>query len=144
MHEEKDRYGYALTSLKDKILIEKTLRFIMGNDVKTQDAPHLLASLWQNPFGRDLTWQFVKNNWDILLKKYGEGGHFLSRLLSPLGNHSDLKTLKDAQKFFAKNQAPGADRSLLQSYEKIASNSAWIKDDKKIIRKWVEKKIRPA
>jgi puromycin-sensitive aminopeptidase len=139
MHEEKDRYGYALTSFKDKTLIEKTLKFIMGNDVKTQDAPHLLASLWQNPFGRDLTWQFVKNNWEILLKKYGEGGHFLSRLLSPLGNHPDLKTLKGAQKFFAENTAPGADRSLSQSYEKIASNSAWIKDDKKIIKKWIEK-----
>ncbi len=138
LHEEKDRIGNALTSFQNKKLIEKTLKFIMSGKVKDQDVPFLLSSTWQNPEGRELTWNFVKNNWAILLKKYGEGGHFLSRLLSPLGSHSSLKDLKDIQKFFAKNPAPGSERSLLQSYEKIESNSAWIRDDKKIIKNWLE------
>ncbi|MFA6515377.1 MAG: M1 family metallopeptidase [Candidatus Paceibacterota bacterium] len=139
LHEEKDRYGYALTSFKNKALLEKTLKFIISDSVRNQDAPHLLAIIWQNPSGRDLAWQFVKNNWNIFLKKYGEGGHFLSRLITPLGGHSSLKDLKDTQNFFKKNLAPGANRSLLQSYEKIASNAAWIKDDKKVIKNWLEK-----
>ncbi len=139
LHEEKDRFGYALTSFKNKDLLKKTLAFIMSEHVRTQDTPHLLAIVWQNNYGRDLTWQFVKNNWEIFLKKYGEGGHFLSRLLSPLGGHTNIKDLNDAEKFFKKNSAPGAERSLLQSYEKIASNSAWLKDDKNNIKNWLEK-----
>ena len=92
--------------------------------------------------GRDLTWKFIKNNWKTILKKYGEGGHFLSRLLSPLGEHVKIKDLRDAQKFFAKNSAPGAERVLKQSYEKIKSNVAWLREDKKNIRKWLEKNYK--
>jgi len=139
LHEEKERYGYALASFKDKKTLKQTLDFIMSEHVKNQDAPHLLAMVWQNSYGRDLTWKFVKSNWQIFLKKYGEGGHFLSRLLSPLGNHIKMKDLKDAKKFFAKNLAPGADRTLEQAYEKIESNASWLKDDKKDIQNWLNK-----
>jgi puromycin-sensitive aminopeptidase len=139
LHEEKDRFGIALTSFTDKTLLEKTLSFIMTDDVKGQDAPHLLSMVWQNKEGRDMTWQFIKKNWKIILKKYGEGGHFLSRLLSPLGTHTSVKDLKDAKKFFTKNLAPGADRTLEQAYEKIESNVAWLKDDKKSIKSWLDK-----
>jgi puromycin-sensitive aminopeptidase len=139
LHEEKERFGYALCSFKDKTLIKKTLSFIMSDNVKTQDAPHMLTMVWQNTSGRAITWSFVKSNWKILLKKYGEGGHFLSRLLSPLGGHTNLKDLTDAKKFFTKNEAPGAERSLVQAYEKIESNAAWIADDKKLIKDWLNK-----
>ena len=43
------------------------------------------------------------------------------------------------KKFFLKNEAPGAERTLEQSYEKITSNAAWLKDDKKLIKNWLEK-----
>lgn len=139
LHEEKDRIGYALASFKNKELLKKTLSFIMSDAVRDQDAPHLLAMVWQNKYGQDLTWQFIKSNWKILLKKYGEGGHFLSKLVTPLGNHTKLKDLNNAKKFFAKNLAPGAERALEQAYEKIESNSAWIHDDKKLIKDWLDK-----
>jgi puromycin-sensitive aminopeptidase len=137
LHEEKERYGFALASFKDKNLLEKTLSFTMSDSVKGQDAPHLLAMVWQNINGKDLTWKFVKSNWKTILKKYGEGGHFLSRLVGPLGNHTQLSDLKDAKKFFAKNAAPGAERTLEQVYERIESNAAWLHDDKKEIEKWL-------
>jgi puromycin-sensitive aminopeptidase len=139
LHEEKDRLGYALTLFKDKKLLEKTLSFIMSPNVREQDAPFLLSAIWQNKEGRELTWNFLKNNWSIILKKYGGGGSFISRLLAPLGNHTTTKDLKDAEKLFTKNLAPGADRTLEQAYEKISSNAAWLKDDKKIIKTWLEK-----
>ncbi|MFA6251774.1 MAG: M1 family metallopeptidase [Candidatus Paceibacterota bacterium] len=139
LNEEKERFGYALASFRNEKLLQKTLNFIMSEHVKSQDAPHLLTMVWQNNYGRDLTWKFIKANWKIFLKKYGEGGHFLSRLISPLGNHTDLTTLKDAKKFFAKNNAPGADRTLEQAYEKIESNASWLKEDKKDIQNWLNK-----
>ncbi|MEA3399340.1 MAG: ERAP1-like C-terminal domain-containing protein, partial [Patescibacteria group bacterium] len=86
--------------------------------------------------GRDLTWKFIKKNYKKILKEYGEGGHFLSGLLTPLGTH--LTGLEEIKKFFKKNTAPGADRTLEQIYEKIESNIAWIKDDKKKINQWMK------
>jgi puromycin-sensitive aminopeptidase len=137
LHEEKDRYGRALTSFKDKTLLAKTLMFTISKDVRTQDAPFLIGAIWQNTQGRDLTWKFIKHNWDLILKNYG--GHFLSRLLSPLGTHTKIKDAIDAKRFFKKNNAPGADRTLEQAYERIYSNAAWLKDDKQKIQKWLKK-----
>lgn len=137
MHEKKERYGYALTQFRDKRLIENTLYFIISKSVRNQDKPRLLIYTWRNEYGKDLTWKFIKKNWKNLLKLYGEGGHFLSEILSPLGNYSEIKYVLDAKKFFNKNSAPGVDRAITQAYEKIYSNSAWLKDDKIKIKNWL-------
>lgn len=138
LHEEKDRYGRALTSFKDKTLLAKTLMFTLSKDVRNQDAPFMLGAVWQNIHGRDLAWKFVQHNWSTILKRYGEGG-FISRLISPLGSHIKIKDAVDTKKFFNKNAAPGADRTLEQAYERIYSNASWIKSDKVTIKKWLEK-----
>lgn len=139
MHEEKDRYAVALTSFKNIDLLKKSLSFIMSSKIREQDTPHLLSAIWMNEKGQDLVFEFIMKNWGIILKKYGEGGHFLSKLVEPLGEHKSLKDLKDAKKFFSKNVAPGAERTLKQAYEKIASNVAWLHDDKKDIENWLNK-----
>ncbi len=137
-HEEKDRYARALASFKDTGLILKTLNFAMSEKVRNQDAPQIITQIWQKYEGRDLTWKFIKNNWTNILQKFGDGG-LISRLIVSLGNHTKIKDLNDAKKFFTKNVAPGAERELTQIYEKIESNIAWLKDDKKPIKEWLNK-----
>ncbi len=138
-NEEKDRYARALTSFKDKDLLLKTLSFAISKEVRDQDAPFIIVGVWQNSYGKDITWKFIKSNWKVIVKKFGEGGHFLSRVLSPLGTHTKEKDLKDIKNFFAKNVAPGSARTLAQSYERIESNIAWQKDDKASIKSWLTK-----
>ncbi len=138
LHEEKDRYGRALTQYRDKALLQKTLDFALSDKVRTQDAPFMMAGVWANSISRDLTWKFMKKNWTLILKRYGEGG-FISRLLPALGNHTKIKDAVDAKKFFAQQSAPGADRTLEQVYERIYSNAAWLQSDKTAIKKWLEK-----
>jgi aminopeptidase N len=137
LHEEKDRFARALGVFSNEKLLTKTLEFTLSSHVRNQDAPFIIASVWSNQYGKDLTWKFIKNNWKEISNRFGSGGHFLSRLLSPLGGHTSLKDLNNIKKFFAKHTAPGADRTLEQSYERIASNAAWIKDDKKSIQSWL-------
>ncbi|MBP6931541.1 MAG: M1 family metallopeptidase [Candidatus Pacebacteria bacterium] len=142
MHEEQDRYRRALTQFKDVKLLEKTLTLAMGTEIRNQDTPFIIAMTWSNFYGRDLTWSFVKKNYAEILKIWGSGGHFMSRILAPIGIYKDSKNLKDIQKFFAKNKAPGADRTIEQGIEKINSSIAWIKDDKRDIQKWLEKNYK--
>jgi aminopeptidase N len=139
MHEEQERYGRALAQFENKKLLAKTLEFAMSKNVRQQDASFILSAVWSNSYGRDITWKFMKKNWKTFLKKYGEGGHFLGRILTPLGSHIKAKDAVDAQKFFKTHQAPGADRTLEQSYERIFSNSAWLASDKKSIKSWLKK-----
>jgi puromycin-sensitive aminopeptidase len=139
LQEEKERILRALTNFKDKKILEKTLNYLVSKKVKDQDAPYMIASTWMNPYGKELTWNFLKKNWNIIIQKYGEGGLLLSKFISVLGTHTKTEDLNDIKKFFKKNVAPGAERTLEQAYEKIASNIAWIKDDKKDIENWLNK-----
>jgi len=142
LDEERDRVGRALGGFKDKTLLAKTLTYAMSKNVRMQDAPFMIGTVWQNPNGRDLAWKFVQHNWDTISKRYGEGGHFLGRILAPLGGHIKTKDAKDIEKFFKNHDAPGATRTLEQSLEKIHSNVAWLKADKSKIKKWLEKNYK--
>ena len=138
LHEEKERLSRAMTQFKDVDLLQKTLRFAISKEVRDQNSPSLLANTWNNKHGQDITWEFLKDNWDIILKKYGGVGLFLSKILFSLGNHTSINDLKDAKKFFSKNLAPAAEKTLEQAYERIESNVAWLKDDKKSIENWLD------
>jgi puromycin-sensitive aminopeptidase len=142
MHEEKDRYGRALTQFTDKTLLARTLTFALSEHVRAQDGPFMIGGVWGNQQGRELAWQFVQHNWNTMLARYGEGGHFLSRVLSPLGSHTAKKDAQKAEKFFKTHVAPGCDRILAQSYERIYSNDIWRKTDKGIIKKWLDKNFK--
>jgi len=139
IQEEKNRCITALTMSNKEENILNTLNFIMSNDVRKQDKPSFISLLLIKKTSRNITWKFIKENWKEFLKNYGEGGHSLSRMLSSLDRYTTEKDLKDIKKFWSSNVAPGAERTLEQAYEKIASNIAWIKDDKKNIKKWLEK-----
>ncbi len=139
LQEEKERIAKAMASFKDKTCIEKTLDFAISKEVRDNFAPYLIATVWHNISGQDIAWRFMKENWAIILKRYGENGLLLSRLVYMLGNHTKLEDLKDAKKFFSKHAAPGAERTLLQAYERIESNAAWLKDDRKDIEGWLSK-----
>lgn len=139
MQEEKDRLARALASFKDKNLLSKTLNFALSNNVRIQDSPFMIIAVWQNVYGRDIAWSFVKNNWTNLNKKYGQGGHFINKLLSPLENHIAIKDIIDIDKFFSKNTTPGAERALEQAKEKIITNASWVKADKLDIERWLNK-----
>lgn len=139
LQEEKERILRALTNFRNKKIIEKTLKYLISKKVKDQDAPYMIASIWMNPYGKELTWRFLKKNWNIIIKKYGEVTLLFSKFISVLGTHTKTEDLKDAKKFFSKNVAPGAERTIEQAYEKIESNAAWIKDDKKDIENWLDK-----
>lgn len=139
LEEEKERIARAMASFEDEKLIKKTLEFAISKDVRDNFAPYLIATVWQNKKAKDIVWDFMKNNWNLILKRYGENGLLLSRLLYLLGSHTKIEDMKDAKKFFNKNIAPGAERTLLQAYERIESNVAWLKDDKKDIENWLNK-----
>lgn len=140
LEEEKERIAKAMASFKDEKLVKKTLEFAISKEVRDNFAPYLIAAVWRNKTNQKVVWGFMKENWSLILKRYGENGLLLSKLLYLLGNHTKIEDLKDAKKFFSKQIAPGAERTLLQAYERIESNAAWLKDDKKDIESWLNKK----
>lgn len=139
LHEEKNRIAGALTHFRDTTLLSKTLEFALSKDVRVQDAPSIIAGVWMNSHGRDMAWKFVKKNWKELMKRYGMGGHTLSRVVKPAGLFSTEKYAKDIEKFFKSHAHPGAERTVTQAVEGVYANSLWREKEKKAMQKFCSK-----
>lgn len=69
---DKDRALRALARVTTKPLISKTLEYALSPAVRTQDVSVLLVRLGkQGGLGFNMTWQFVIDRADDILKKYG-------------------------------------------------------------------------
>ncbi|MCF7833875.1 MAG: M1 family metallopeptidase [Candidatus Pacebacteria bacterium] len=127
MHEEKNRLGSSLGDFNQKDILQKVCQFALSEDVRTQDSPSIIGSVGMNPVGRDIWWNFTQKNWDLLINRYGEGSHQLSRIIKSSSGSAEEKHLSSLKKFFETHKAPGAERAVEQVFEKIESNIAWKK-----------------
>ncbi|XP_037076825.1 puromycin-sensitive aminopeptidase-like [Pollicipes pollicipes] len=70
MHEEKNRIAHALGSIPDVSLLSSVLEFALSDEVRAQESVFVMISVSSNRIGRDLTWDFYKQNWQILCDRY--------------------------------------------------------------------------
>lgn len=141
LHEEKNRIGNALGDFKDKEILCLSTHFALSNDVRIQDTISILSSVGSNPYGRDVWVTCIKTNWQLLLNRYGDGGHSLGRLVKAIGPSPEKKHLKFFIDFFSKNKAPGAERSIEQVKERIEANVLWLARDNKKISQFLKNNI---
>lgn len=141
LHEEKNRIGNALGDFKDKEILCLTAHFALSSDVRIQDTISILSSVGSNPYGRDVWVTCIKTNWQLLLNRYGDGGHSLGRLVKAIGPSPEKKHLKFFVDFFSKNKAPGAARSIEQVKERIEANTLWSSRDNKKISEFLKNNI---
>lgn len=130
--EEKDRALKAMTSFKDKTLLQKALALAFSPEVRSQDAFKAVALMTNNPYGIQIAWDYVREEWSVIVEKFA-GGHLFARFISPFARFKTKKQADELEKFFKKNRAPGSDRTAAQAVEKIRSNDALIKRDIKRI-----------
>ena len=140
LNEEQNRIGRALGQFKNPALLKKTLEFALSKHVRIQDTAQIFNSVWSNPLGRVIAWEFTKKNWSELLKRYPASGHILNRFIKPAAYFTKPEEAKDFIQFFKKHQAPGAKRSIAQVLEKIYTNIEWLKRDNKHIETWLQNK----
>ncbi|MDO8493387.1 MAG: M1 family aminopeptidase, partial [bacterium] len=127
LQEEKNRLAAAMCQFKQASLIKKTLKFILSEEVRNQDAPLFLAVAASNNKARGLVWQFVKSNWKKIYDRY-QGGSLCSRIITETTCDFDTDVLvADVANFFKKNKVLGAERVIAQAIERIKSNTAWKK-----------------
>lgn len=129
LHEEKDRISRALGYTRNIDLLRKVIDFAMSPEVRAQDAVFVLSSVAINPRGREMSWEFFKENWKTLFNQY-EGGFLLTRLVKHLTeNFATVEKSEEIEKFFKANEFPGVERTIQQSLETIKLNVAWLERD---------------
>jgi puromycin-sensitive aminopeptidase len=126
LQEEKMRLLGAVSRIRQPELLQETLRRSMTDDVRAQDAVSLVMMVAGNRHGRDLAWQFVKDNWAEFDRRYGDGGFMLMRLVGITGSFTSLDRAAEVEEFFKTHPAPAAQRTLQQSLERIRLNARWL------------------
>src|SRR5436190_17882927 len=124
--EEYYRFFNALRSFRDPALVQRTLRFAISSDVRTQDTSTLIASLIGQPSSQDAAWAFVKANWDTLTKTLGvfQG---IPRIAGAVGALCSREKKAEVEQFFKEHPVPAAERTLKQAFERI-DNCAAVKE----------------
>jgi puromycin-sensitive aminopeptidase len=125
LHEEKVRILGALTRAPDKALLSDLLERSMSENVRIQDTPIVIVQAANNAEGRDLSWDFVKENWAELNRRYGQGGFAITRIVGVAAGFSSPEREAEVREFFDTHDAPSATRTIQQVLESIRLNGSW-------------------
>jgi hypothetical protein len=79
----------------------------------------MLSGLLVESPAREITWDYLKAHWDSLAEKVATFGG--RGAVSALAGFCSVEMRDDIQQFFTSHRAPGAERALRQSLERINS-----------------------
>ncbi|CAH0753049.1 unnamed protein product [Bemisia tabaci] len=139
LHEEKERISNSLGATRKPELLSRALEFAISDEVRAQNAAFIVISVGLRAKGRELAWEFIKNNWKTFQNMY-ENGPLLIRLVNrSTENFASEEKAQDVESFFKENPWPGFERTIQQSVESIRLNAAWLKRDRDSIQEYLSK-----
>jgi puromycin-sensitive aminopeptidase len=119
--QEQLRHLFALCEFDDPVLIDETCEFAMSSNVKSQNAPFVLARCIAARRHGSTAWDFVKANWDRATTAFPSNS--IVRMADPVKFLNTPEKVRDAQEFFAKNPIPQAAKTLEQILERHRVNA---------------------
>ncbi|XP_042304259.1 leucyl-cystinyl aminopeptidase [Sceloporus undulatus] len=133
---------YSLVSEPEKLKIlealassddVKRLNWLMqtsleGNIIRSQDLPIVVNTVSQNLPGHLLAWDFVKENWDQLIKKFHRGSYTMQNIvISTTCQFSTPEHLLEVKTFFeSKSEETFQLRYVQEAIETIQLNIQWM------------------
>ena len=127
----------ALGASRDQKLLDRTIEFLFGGEVKEQDFMYFFAALSANPAGRRLIWEATKTRYDDLVKRFA-GNFSLSRLIEySFSSFSSQKDAEDVKSFFATKDTAKFSMGLSQGLDAVQANARWLERDSEDVRQWL-------
>jgi len=113
---------YALADFPDEALVRRTLELAMSGEVRTQNAPFLLARcILHRDFG-SVGWTFVREHWAECTKRFPD--NTIVRMIQPVITLTRPEQQADVSAFFAEHPIPQAQMTLAQVLERQRVNVA--------------------
>ena len=117
--EEHYHFLYALTAFRRPELAKRTLALVDQKKIREQDYTGVFSALLVASPAREIAWDYLKAHWDSLAEKVASFGG--RGAVSALAGFCSVEMRDDIQQFFTSHRAPGAERALRQSLERINS-----------------------
>lgn len=108
--------------------------------IRTQDTIRWYVYLLRNNYVREITWQWLKDNWDWIMQQFGGSKSYddFARYSATL--FSTDEQLKEYQAFFnPKASDPALKRAIKIGINEITAKSQWRKRDLESVTTWLKK-----
>ncbi|MBX9691386.1 MAG: ERAP1-like C-terminal domain-containing protein, partial [Cyanobacteria bacterium] len=134
--ESKVRNLMALGDFRRPELQSKTLDMALTDDVRTQDAPHLVIRLTKQPAGREIGWAFMKSHWQDMVKRYPP--HVFPRLLTSAYAFVSSTQAQELEKFLGTHKVPNGRRVSAKVLERVKLNVKIAERSSKPLASWLK------
>ncbi|XP_071711072.1 aminopeptidase M1-like [Rutidosis leptorrhynchoides] len=122
--QEKTRILSCLASSPDPDMVIEILNLMFTEEVREQDTEYVTARISME--ARETAWIWLKENWDTIIKRWGQGmvfHHFIRDIVTPFSSHEMAEEVKE---FFNSRVTPSFARNLKQSIEQIRIKANWV------------------
>jgi puromycin-sensitive aminopeptidase len=115
--QEEERYLFATARFPGESEIDRVLRSSVGDEVRTQDAPYLLARATTNREHGPRVWRFIADRWEELQDRFASSN--IIGLVSGVRYLTDPDAVHDVDDFFQTHDIPQNHLMLLQTLERM-------------------------
>jgi len=127
-------------------LISRLLQYTLDTEyVRKQDADRIYENLCYNEYARDLTWDFLRQNWDYIYEVYGTGFFSFSGIIDSCTSHFSTQFELDELIRFSVDYADklgSGQRAVEQAVEKTRKNIKWRTENEDVIFQWLDSTLK--
>ncbi|XP_055901791.1 uncharacterized protein LOC129938333 [Eupeodes corollae] len=137
---EKAKLMQGLSGIKEPWILQRFIELAWDeNNVRGQDYFTCLQYIARNPVGQSLVWDYVRENWEKLVERFGINERYLGRLIPAItGRFTTNQKLEEMEIFFAKYPEAGAGTAARkEALENVKYNINWLKVNKNQIAEWL-------
>ncbi|GAB0188990.1 glutamyl aminopeptidase [Grus japonensis] len=99
--QEKEKLLYGLASVKNITLLDRYLKYIYNTSfIKTQDVFTVLRYISYNTYGKTMTWDWIRLNWQYLVDRFTINDRNLGRIVTITQNFNTELQLWQMENFF--------------------------------------------
>ncbi len=115
--QEEERYLFATSRFPGDAEIGRVLAAAMTDEIRTQDAPYLLARSTTNRRQGPAVWRFIAEHWDAMQDRYASSN--IIGLVSGIRYLTDPQAVAEVDAFFKEHDIPQNHLMLQQGLERM-------------------------
>lgn len=111
--------------------------------MRQQDYFTCLANIAANRVGEPLVWDYVRENWPNMVKRFGLNERYLGSMIPSITRRFATETkLQEMKQFFEKYPEAGAGATARKSaLENVQNNMQWLKNNEAKVGAWLKNKV---
>jgi len=113
--QEEQRYLYALGDFRRPEALHDVMQMTLNGEIRTQNAPYVMAELLMNIECRYEAWAFLKANWDKMMAQYPENA--IPRMCSGITALVDQQS--GVEEFFKTHKVKQGGKTIEQHLERL-------------------------